>query len=94
MIKMNYYAQNFTEVGTNTSYSVVLRKNENMFYMNVSSDVNEGSVTSLSTSGEFKVCLSRKEYKEYEDVTVAQCKFFLIFPPISKFVEKRQNFMI
>ena len=62
MIKMNYYVQNFTpQVGANSvSYSLVLRKNEDMFHMNVSADVNEGSVTSLSTSGEFKVCLSQR----------------------------------
>ena len=60
---MNYYVQNFSEV-TNISYKVVLRKNENIFDMNVSSDVNEGNVTSLSASGEFKVCLQRKSLVE------------------------------
>ena len=63
-VKLSYFVHNFSALKDFT-YDIVLRKNEDVLEVAVSSNVGESNVTSLKKSGDFKVCLYRQENVSY-----------------------------
>ena len=63
-VKLRYFVHNFSALKDFT-YDIVLRKNEDVLEVAVSSNVGESNVTSLKKSGDFKVCLYRQENVSY-----------------------------
>ena len=63
-VKLSYFVHNFSAL-KDLTYDIVLRKNEDVFEVAVSSNVGESNVTSLKKSGDFKVCIFTKENVSY-----------------------------